>query len=235
MFGRRAPLIEFTCAPEDRGVIAEPFPAKGFIPGWFKKLPPVDPREVGVKASAQTVKRCMPFLDAMGTGWIIPLAATVRIEVKDGGASIEYGWDFDRTMVSNHFSYQVSGHPLEPRPPIKLHNYWGIRTPPGWSCLFAPPLNRAHPALEIMSGIVDTDTYHELINFPCLVTGKDAIHRLDKGTPLVQVIPFERAGTYIKGVVRTETEAEKAERIAHSRSIQASEGWYRSAARAARS
>ena len=45
-------------------------------------------------------------------------------------------------MVSNHSPFQVAGNPHEPRPPMKFHNYWTIRTPPGWSCLFLPPLNR---------------------------------------------------------------------------------------------
>ena len=234
MFRRKVPVIEFTCAPEDKGVIAEPFPAKGHLPAWFKKLPPVDVREMSVGSSAQTVKRCMPFLDAMTAGWIIPLAATVRLEIKDGGAAVKYGWDFDRVMVSNHTGRQIDGHPLLPRPPIKLHNYWSIRTPPGWSCLFVPPLNRAHPALEVLAGVVDTDRYHEYVNFPCIATGADGIYRFEKGTPLVQVIPFERAGTYIQAVVRAETEAERVERASQGRNIGASEGWYRTMARADR-
>jgi hypothetical protein len=235
MFRRKAPAIEFVCQPADKGVIAEPYPAKGYLPAWFKKLPPVDERELGVTSRAQTIKRCMPFLDAMTAGWIIPLAANVRVEVRDGGTAVGYGWDFDRTMVSNHDGYQIDGHPLRPRPPIKLHNYWSIRTPPGWSCLFVPPLNRAHPALEVLAGVVDTDRYHEFVNFPCLVTGADGLHSFGKGMPLVQVIPFERAGTYVQAVVRTETEAEATERAAHSRNLGAGEGWYRTAARAARS
>src|SRR5215216_352491 len=116
MFRRQAPVIEFTCAPEDKGVIAEPFPAKRHLPAWFKRLPPVDQGELGLRSPGQTVKRCMPFLDAMATGWIVPLAATVRIEVRDGGTRVEYGWNFDRPMVSNHNAYQIDGHPLQPRP-----------------------------------------------------------------------------------------------------------------------
>jgi hypothetical protein len=83
--------------------------------------------------------------------------------------------------------------------------------------------------------VVDTDRYHEFINFPCLVTGTDAFYSFGKGMPLVQVIPFERAGMHIRAVVRAETDAEGAERVARERSIQASEGWYRTVARADRS
>ena len=32
MFRRKAPAIEFVCQPADKGVIAEPYPAKGYLP-----------------------------------------------------------------------------------------------------------------------------------------------------------------------------------------------------------
>ena len=234
MFRFKAPRIEFLCSPADKGVIAEPFPAKGHLPAWFKKLAPVDRQELGARSNGQTVKRCMPFLDAMTTGWIVPLAASVRLEVKDGGRTVEYGWEFDRTMVSNHLSYQIEGHPLQPRPPLKMHNYWTIRTPAGWSCLFTAPLNRPHSALEVIAGVVDTDRYHGLIHFPFIVTGPDGLYALEKGMPLVQVIPFERAGTLVDAVIRAESEEEARTRDRILRSTQASDGWYRLAARSAR-
>ena len=227
--------ISFLCDPDDLGVIAEPFPAKAYLPEWFRKLRPVDDQELSVNSNAQTVKRCMPFLDAMTLGWIIPLAASVRLQVTDEGRTVEYGSHFDRPMVSNHQAYQIAGHPAQPRPPLKLHNYWTIRTPPGWSCLFTAPLNRAHPALEILAGVVDTDRYPSLINFPFIVTGPDGLYTLEKGMPLVQVIPFEREAAFAAGAIRSETAAEAAERERIRRATHASEGWYRIHARAARS
>ena len=100
------PKIEFLCAPEDIGVIAAPVPAREALPEWFKRLAPVDKQRLSTTDNALTVKRCMPFLDALMTGWILPLAATVRIEVLDNGQTVNTGWDFDRTMVSNHHPYQ---------------------------------------------------------------------------------------------------------------------------------
>ena len=57
--------IQFLCRPEDLGVIAEPRPAKSVMPEWFRKLPPVDKSQLTPTNNGQTVKRCMPFLDAM--------------------------------------------------------------------------------------------------------------------------------------------------------------------------
>jgi hypothetical protein len=91
MFERLIHNVEFTCAPEDFGVIAPPVAAKTVMPDWFRKLPPVDKTRIGTGDTGQTVKRCMPFLDAMTTGFILPLAATVRLSIKDGGETVEAG------------------------------------------------------------------------------------------------------------------------------------------------
>jgi len=226
--------IEFLCSPEDKGVIPEPYPARDYLPAWFKKLPPVDRSVVSATNNGQTIRRCMPFLDAMTTGWILPLAATVRIAIKDNGQTVDAGWEFDRTMVSNHAPYQVAGHPAAPRPPCKLHNYWTIRTPPGWSCLFVPPLNRDNGILTVLAGVVDTDRYASLINFPFFGSGPDGVHTLEKGTPIVQVTPFRRQMTSLPGVVRAERPDDSRTRERIFRNTLAGDGWYRRHARAKR-
>ncbi|MGL4241751.1 MAG: DUF6065 family protein [Beijerinckiaceae bacterium] len=226
--------IIFRCAPEDEGVIAPPVLAKTVIPEWFRKLPPVDPARVSATDNGLTVKRCMPFLDAMTTGWIIPAAATIRLEIRDEGRTVNAGWEFDKVMVSNHHAYQIAGNPQEPRPPCKLHNYWTIETPPGWSCLFVPPLNRPNPIVSVLAGVVDTDTYTSLIHFPFVATAPDGVHVVEKGTPLVQVIPFRRDAATIDCDIRAETADEIAARTKILRHTQAAEGWYRKEARAKR-
>lgn len=234
MFARRKPIIEFLCRPEDHGVLPPPVPAKEVMPAWFKRLPAVDQAQLTPTNNALTVKRCMPFVDALTAGWVLPLAATVRLEVRDGGRTVNAGWDFDRVMVSNHNSHQVAGNPREPRPPCKFHNYWTIRTPPGWSCLFVSPLNRPNPVVEVAAGIVDTDAYVSLIHFPFFAVAADGIHTLEKAMPLVQVIPFQRAGTALPGVVKAESPADAANRQRILRNTQAADGWYRKFARAPR-
>lgn len=228
------PCIEFLCAPEDHGVIAEPVPAKSIMPSWFKKLPAVDASVVSPGNNGLTVKRCMPFIDAMTTGWIIPAAATVRLEVRDDGATVDAGWEIDKVMISNHGAHQVAGNPREPRPPCKFHNYWTVKTPPGWSCLFVPPLNRPDPVVEVIAGVVDTDTYTSLIHFPFFAITGDGTYTIERGTPLVQVIPFKRSDAHLTGNVRAEKPDEAETRLRILRSTQAAEGWYRKVARAAR-
>lgn len=229
------PIITFTCDPADEGVIAPPVAAHTAVPDWFRRLPAIDPDRLSATDNALTVKRCMPFLDAMTAGWIVPLAATVRLEISNGGQDVTAGWDFDRTMVSNHGAHQVAGHPRLPRPPMKFHNYWTIRTAPGWSVLIVPALNRPNPVVEVLSGVVDTDGYTAPINFPFVAIGDDGVHTLPAGTPLVQVIPIRRSDMRVTGVVRAESADEAAARVKVHRSTRAADGWYRRHIRTRRS
>ena len=225
--------VEFLCAPEDEGVVAAPVPARDHHPAWYRRLPGVDQAELSATNNGETVKRCPPFLDALNAGWLLPLAATVRLEVSAGGTQVQAGWEFDREMVSPHGAFQAAGNPFEPRPVLKFSNPWTILTPPGWSCLIVPPLNRHDPRVEILSGVVDTDRYAAPINLPFVAIADDGVHVIAKGTPLAQVIPFERSAK-LEGVVRAEREHEGDERERIRRATLAGPGWYRRNARAAR-
>lgn len=229
----RRPPITFTCTRADYGVIAEPVPAKMATPQWLKKLPAIDSEQLSTTNNGLTIKRCMPFLDALTTGWILPLAASVRLQVSDGGATVSAGWDFDQEMVSYHPGFQVAGHPHAPRPACKFHNFWTISTPPGWSVLIMPPLNRPNPVFEILSGVVDTDTYRSVIHFPFFVHASDGIHEIEKGTPIAQIIPFRRAAI-TPAEIRAETPREAELKQSILRNTQAGSGWYRLMTRAKR-
>ena len=233
-FRKEEPVIRFRCRSEDHGVIAPPVPAKTYLPNWFRKLPAVTESEVSTGSTGLTVKRCMPFLDAMTTGWILPLAATVRLEILDGGKTVNSGWDFDRTMVSSHGAHQVAGNPMAHLPPCKFHNYWTIKTPPGWSCLFINPMNRPNGIFEIVSGIVDTDTYTSEIHFPFFATGPEGLHIVEKGSPIVQVIPFRRDTAHLEADIGPETREDEESRVKILRNTLAATGWYREFARARR-
>ena len=53
-------------------------------------------------------------------------------------------------------------------------------------------MNRFENRFKIIEGIVDTDRYVNLINFPFLLQKWDEQFLIKKGEPMVQVIPFKR-------------------------------------------
>ena len=235
VLGRRRRRTSSSCAqPEDKGVVAEPVPARTVHPGWYSALAGTDTHELSANNNGLTVKRCLPFLDAMNTGWLLPLAATVRLEISESGREVAAGWEFDRELVSPRSAFQAAGNPYEPRPLLKFTNPWIISTAPGWSCLFLPPLNRPGGIVEVLAGIVDTDTYRAPVNLPFVALAGDGVHTLAKGTPLAQVIPFERAGAAVEAVIRAATEDEEAEAERIRRNTLAGAGWYTRHARGSR-
>jgi hypothetical protein len=77
------------------------------------------------------------------------------------------------------------------RDALKWSVPWSIKTPPGYSLLFTHPLNRFDLPFYTMSGIVDTDTYEIPVNLPFVIK-EGFMGKIEKGTPLAQVIPIKR-------------------------------------------
>lgn len=81
---------------------------------------------------------------------------------------------------------------------------------------------------------MDTDNYPSQIHFPFFATDVEGVRVIERGTPLVQVIPFRRADPALNGVVRAQTGAEVEATRRVLRQTDAGDGWYRKEARAAR-
>jgi hypothetical protein len=143
-----------------------------------------------------TVKSCMPFLDALTLGYIIFFDQDYIVDPVENDLSVTPAQS--KSPKKNEFEY----HSREQLPKDweqkagehvgKFHNRWLIKTPPGYSCLFIKPMNRIEDRFEIISGVVDTDTYISLINFPFILNKRDEQFMIKKGDPMVQVIPFKR-------------------------------------------
>jgi len=108
--------------------------------------------------------------------------------------------------VDFHPLDQASTHEKTHAPIPKWLNPWSIETPRGYSCLFVPPLNNERLPFIPFSGIVDTDTYIPVVNFPFLLADPNFDGTVPAGTPIVQVIPFRRESWEMETFVGT-TEA----------------------------
>jgi len=182
-----------------KGYVAEPKPSLQFIPETFKKMPGL----LKNKEVYSTVKKCIPFLDAFTTGYIIPFQTDIdyiydkKIDECRFDLNLAIPNEFlEYLKVEEHHSLQISKELRNPRATIdivlKFSNSWTIKTPPGYSCIFVTPFNHPLP-FELVTGVVDTDLYELPINFPFYWTAdpkKD--HVLKQGTPMAMVIPFKR-------------------------------------------
>ncbi|BAQ90099.1 putative Deoxyuridine 5'-triphosphate nucleotidohydrolase [uncultured Mediterranean phage uvMED] len=184
--------IKFHAKQEVLDAYPHPFPSAKALPEWFKALP----SSTNPHPRSSSVKRCIPFLEACSEGFIIPFYCDVWVTAQNGNIDFEFSEKHLCDGMSPHAIEQVEGHPFESLPygtiPLKFHNPWVIETPKNYSCYFMSPLNRMEKRFKLFDGVVDTDRYYNNINFPFIWTGGDGEFLIEKGTPLVQVIPFKR-------------------------------------------
>ena len=167
-----------------------PKPASRFIPDAYKKLERFKDNNMHVP----TLKTCVPFLDSLTAGYIIPFDQDYLIDPIENEFSIT-----PASREQNDFGYHSKAqlpkewHKKSGEQAGKFNNKWLIKTPPGSSCLFTQPMNRyGEDRFKIIDGIVDTDTYTNTINFPFILNKRDKQFLIKKGDPMVQVIPFKR-------------------------------------------
>jgi hypothetical protein len=190
MFSNKIEFIHYDSYKEP--VAAAPRPSKYFIPKEFKKL------ENFLQGDLEkiTVKKCIPFLDAYTFGYIIPFDQDYLI--KPGKTKEDFEVIPAERLGKGFDSHSNAQLPPEWKGMVghragKFRNQWIIKTAPGYSCLFVHPLNHLlEDRFKILAGVVDTDTYLSIINFPFTLTTKTEQFLLKKGDPMVQVIPFKR-------------------------------------------
>ena len=168
-----------------------PKPANHFIPEEYKKLE----RHKRGNLHNPTIKTCMPFLDAMTAGYIIPFDQDYIVDPTEKEFSVTPS-NKEKDDIGFHDKIQVpeKWHHKTGEQAGKFINKWLITTPPGYSCLFTQPINRygGEDRFLLINGIVDTDSYISVINFPFILLKRDKQFLIKKGEPMVQVFPFKR-------------------------------------------
>ena len=190
--------LKFRCPAELEGRLQLPTSAAAGLPDWLRAMPARAFSGV-VGGDDDTVKRCPPFIDAMTSGFLIPLSCDLRVE------NGEFTWDSDlppggaisypRSPIGFHDPGQVAGTPLfdADRFLIKFHNLWTIEAPEGYAVLFTHPFNRFDLPFTTLTGQVDCDRFSDAwIHFPALWRDEGFEGVLPKGTPIAQCIPVRR-------------------------------------------
>jgi hypothetical protein len=187
-----------------------PVPAKKAIPDWYKDMNSyirgkkeviTDPN--GGNTSS-TIKKCMPVFDALTAGYIIPLPCDIYVFQEDGAPAFKSP---DTPYINKHSTFQLGNHPSATGfTPPKFINSWIVKTPPGYSCMFIPPMHHDN-MFRVLEGVVDTDVYHGAVEFPFQLKDNSWEGIIPAGTPMVQVIPFKRE-SWIHEIKNTPQEAE---------------------------
>jgi hypothetical protein len=190
--------ITYRCPPELAHVLPRPIPAVLGLPDWFKAMPQKAFSSV-LQTEQMTVKKCPPFIDAMTSGFLVPLIADLRVE------NGTFSWDRDvpsgalmnysRSPIDFHDNTQLSGTPFfdEDRFVLKFTNFWTFEVPAGYSLLITHPFNRHDLPFVTLTGLVDADAYRDnFINFPAHWHDFEFTGVLPKGTPVAQCVPMRR-------------------------------------------
>jgi hypothetical protein len=178
----------------------KPYPAIKQLPKWFVNAEPYAnipgyPQDGKLhfrdRNANTTFKKCVPLLDSLSAGYIIPLWTDVMVEQDNGFPEIYWK---NKANV-----FELHGPPSrEVEPPTgydqvvyKYLNTWIPQTPKGYSCLITSPFGYGNLPFKAVSAVLDSDSSTLELVFPIWVkTGFEGI--VEKGTPMVQIIPFKR-------------------------------------------
>lgn len=174
--------------------VSRPSPSVSSSPAWLKEMPTsVQPKECPFKEKRdETIKSCLPFLDAVNAGYTQTLWTDIYI--KDDGSSYRHAtgpepmiyrsYEHEHRIPIPDFYYQHEYAWLMPYLP---------QTTAGTSCLITHPLNRMDLPFYTLSGIVDTDDdlFVRYGRLPFYIR-KGFEGLIPAGTPLFQIIPFLR-------------------------------------------
>lgn len=214
--------IKFLANEKFREVIPEPQPASNLFPKWFgemkrsgKKCPvwfanKDNPFDIGYRKIVDTttnVTGCPGITDFLRYGYIIPAWDNFIFREYDGAISINWTDDYVKSKAGFHGSHQYSTIPKESQPIydcfIKIDSPWIIKTSPGVSVLITHPVWHRNNTFTTASGILHTDKTpfkipwffewnHKIQNGMDLETMDLKNQVIEKGTPIMLIIPFYR-------------------------------------------
>jgi hypothetical protein len=189
-------------------------PAKKTIPEWYRKIPSYLKPRPGIKdfgRDISTVKKCIPFYEGLTLGYMLTLPFDIFIEsnkefvrvdwhVKtDGSVEIEHPERIPGFFIPEEYCESL----------IRINLFPSIKTPKGNSILVTHPINRTDLPFYTLGAVMDSDYEGMSLGLTILIK-KDFNGILEKGTPIAQVIPFQRDDWFSqRGSVKTEQDIDR--------------------------
>ncbi len=180
----------------------KPYPAVKSLPEWFLNMNPYEDKSNSNfpddnklhfrgRSANTTFKKCVPLLDGMSAGYIIPLWADVMIEQNNGFSEMFWKTNLDIFSLHGESTRNMVPPVGYENKVVKYNCCWIPQTPKGYSCLITSPIGHNDLPFKAISAIVDTDRSTLELAFPMWIK-KDFEGIVEKGTPMVQIIPFKR-------------------------------------------
>jgi hypothetical protein len=193
--------IKFTAVdPHMWEAAIKPIPASQAIPDWWRSMNPYDKspeNPEGTKlivenyTSNATFKKCTPMLDALTSGYILPLWSDVQVRQINGEARIT--WRVKRNVFEAHGESSKYVKPPEgySTQVVKYINPWIPKTPKGYSVMVTQPFGFHDNPFYTIPAVIDSDSSTlEIVPPMWIKKGFEGI--IEKGTPMVQITPFKR-------------------------------------------
>ena len=167
---------------------------KSKIPQWYKDQDMwngKDPLNRSYEIS-KSFKSCIPFLDAMTSGYSIDLWTDIRVRQENNFPIVTWASGPEPVLVrepGSNLSLPI------PHGCSSTQFAWRfpytIQVPAGYSCLITHPLNRNDLPFLTVNGIIDSDRYTLPGLMPFFL--KEGFSGLiPKGTPFAQIFPIKR-------------------------------------------
>lgn len=165
------------------------------MPSWFKTLP----------SNQSSLRRCAGVADYLQTGITIPMWTNTYFE-PSFNHQLKWSVKSDRLYNSNDFPIEGFKFEQTGKCPLtdirevedsyypKLVNPFMLITHPGWSCMYLPAAYEPNKDYDVLPAIVHTDFYHTANIVLNIKT--DQSFKIEVGTPMVHVIPFERKNDF---------------------------------------
>ena len=162
------------------------------MPSWFKRI---------TKKEA-SLRTCAGVNDFLTTGMTMPLWSNIyfrpNTEHNFWESRVENMNPPLQNLVVEGFPHASTGtcpatgvRKLEGMQYPKIVTPWRIETAPGWSCLVLPISWEPNPDYDVLPALIHTDFYHVANIVLNIKTNTDFM--IKYGTPMLQLIPFERS------------------------------------------
>lgn len=201
MFNKNKKIIFQPSLKKTELLTSHPTPGYKHVPVWYKKQKLYSNNENkyfnAFKKSkfSKTYKMCTPLVDSLTAGYMVTLPSDIIVV---NGSSDGYvpniSWSITWNVADTQSTDVLGNYPVPDGYFAQVFRWnpeWIIKTPPGYSLWITHPSHRNELPFLTLNAFVDTDKHPNNLFFPFFI--KDGFEGIiEKGTPIIQIIPMKR-------------------------------------------